>query len=130
MRFRGRRSPRPAPNRRSQRAAVVLVVAVHAAGTAHVVVAAEAARTGAELILAAHAARAAAMVLTHAVMATRAHEARQQREAALLPVVEALIERRGRVSDALQGGAAGRHRVGPPLQAFDRAGGRWLIVLG
>src|SRR5712672_2772848 len=93
---------RPAPDRRSQRAAVVLLAAVHAAGAAHAVVAAEAARTGAELILAAHAARAAAMVLFHAVMAAaRAHEPRQQREAALLPVVEALIERRGRVGDAL-----------------------------
>src|SRR5712671_4130011 len=122
---------RPAPDRRLQRAAVVLVAAVHAAGAAHAVVAAEAARAGAELILAAHAARAAAMVLFHAVMAAAwAHEAREQREAALLPVVEALIERRGRVGDALHGGAAGRHRVGPPLQAFDRAGGRRLIVLG
>src|SRR5712672_831215 len=122
---------RPAPDRRSQRAAVVLLAAVHAAGAAHAVVAAEAARTGAELILAAHAARAAAMVLFHAVMATaRAHEARQHREAALLPVVEALIERRGRVGDALHGGAAGRHCVGPPLQAIDRTGGRRLVVLG
>src|SRR6267154_203400 len=111
---------RPAPDRRLQRAAVVLLAAVHAAGAAHAVVAAEAARTGAELILAAHAARAAAW----------AHEPRQQRETALLPVVEALIERRGRVGDALHGGAAGRHRVGPPLQAFDRAGGRRLVVLG
>src|SRR6267154_2936952 len=122
---------RPAPDRRLQRAAVVLVAPVHAAGTAHAVVAAEAARAGAELILAAHAARAAAMVLFHAVMAAAwAHEPRQQREAALLPVVEALIERRGRVGDALHGGAAGRHRVGPPLQAFDRTGGRRLVVLG
>src|ERR1700704_2987827 len=103
---------------------------MHAAGAAHPVVAAEAARTGAELILAAHAARATAMVLTHAVMATRAHEARQQREAALLPVVEALIERRGRGGGALEGGPGGRHRVAPPLQAIDRTGGRRLVVLG
>src|SRR5258708_39685232 len=97
--------------RRLQRAAVVPAAPVHAAGAAHAAVAAEAARIGADLILAAHAARAAAMVLFHAVMAAaRAHEPRQQREAALLPVVEALIERRGRVGDALHGGAAGRHR--------------------
>src|SRR5258708_32225732 len=100
--------------RRLQRAAVVPAAPVHAAGAAHAVVAAEAARTGAELILAAHAARAAAMVLFHAVMAAaRAHEPRQQREAALLPAVEALVERRSRVGHALQCRAPGLLRRAP-----------------
>src|SRR5580658_3946823 len=108
--------------RGSQRAVVVLV----SVAVAHVVRVAHAMVAEAVMEVALHAAaHAIAEAFAHApaphgvMMPMRTQHAGEHGKAMLLRVVEALVERRGRIGEALERGPARRHGVGALLQALD-----------
>src|SRR5262249_31690091 len=80
-------------------------LAAHGEPAVHAVMAAEA-RTARSPLAAAE-----ALARHHPMPLVRPHEAGEHGEAMLLRVVEALVERRRRIGEALERGAAGGHRV-------------------
>src|SRR5689334_14585945 len=120
-----------------QRPAIILVVtAAHSAEsvrTAHVVARSHAEAlplhpAGTAAISVATGAAAEAVVPHHPAAVARPHEAGEHGEAALLRVVEALVERRCGIGEPLERAAAGGHGGGTPLQALDRARRRLLVA--